>query len=213
MLGIFIYVNIKQIIQEEINDFDWVSNMVSIDIGTCIEFPWGTKGESKHYTITSMDSQVVQLSSNNTDDKQMWGRKKVLEKLGDGTMLLCNKGINESNDFDWTEDIQAVTPIGELVDGDTVKLRIPDTDLLDRVLYDCEEKWTSEDFTNIKFTIDGIDPTIVRRDVICGCQELYSEEFCYEKIHSVRVFSPFMRVMKPITFWLSEDLVKFIKVD
>jgi hypothetical protein len=120
----------------------------------------------------------------------------------------------EINDFDWVKTIPTITPIGELVDGDTVKLRIPDTDLLDRVLYDCEEKWTSEDFTNIKFTIDGIDPTIVRRDVICGCQELYSEEFCYEKIHSVRVSLPLgIYYNRTITFWLSEDLVKFIKVD
>ena len=118
--------------------------------------------------------------------------------------------LEEVNDFDWVKNVPTITPIGELVDGDTVKLLIPDTDLLDRVLYDCEEKWTSEDFTNRKFTIDGIDPRIKRTDVICGCQELYSEGFCGDKIHSVRVSRPLGR---PIIFWLSEDLVKFIKVD
>ena len=74
--------------------------------------------------------------------------------------------LEEVNDFDWVKNVPTITPIGELVDGDTVKLRIPDTDLLDRVLYDCEEKWTSEDFTNIKFTIDGIDPRIKRRKLM-----------------------------------------------
>ena len=98
--------DIKKIILEEVNDFDWVSDIVDIHVGMCIVFPWGTEGESKNWVVSGIEGSDITLTSIDKGVEQVWGIQMVRDKLRNGSFKLCDDTLTESN-FDWTDESEA----------------------------------------------------------------------------------------------------------
>ena len=109
--------NIKKLIQEEIDSFDWVieesiqednvsegffSNMTPTEDhgqGYGSEFDWVKDVEGIHvgmcvdrtgkYVVTQIDGDVVWLTSPDTDRQVQYGVRKLKGLIGNGTMTLC----------------------------------------------------------------------------------------------------------------------------
>ncbi|MHA1988798.1 MAG: hypothetical protein ACW98D_19415, partial [Promethearchaeota archaeon] len=86
----------------ESKDFEWVDKIVDIHVGMCVEFPW--LSEANNYEVIHIEGTDITLSSVDTENEQVWGIQMLRDKLRDGSMTLCQKGVNESNDMDWIKD-------------------------------------------------------------------------------------------------------------
>ena len=93
----------------ESKDFEWVDKIVDIHIGMCVEFPW--LSEANNYEVIHIEGTDITLSSVDTENEQVWGIQMLRDKLRDGSMTLCQKGVNESNDMDWINDINPIPEI------------------------------------------------------------------------------------------------------
>jgi hypothetical protein len=85
--------NIKKIIKEEIDDFEWTKDIEpsNFTVGDCILF------YRVRWTITSIDDGYLTVRSNDFDLSQEWAEAKWLEEtvtelLSDGTMKRCEDG-------------------------------------------------------------------------------------------------------------------------
>mgnify|MGYP003638809402 FL=1 len=77
--------DIKRIIQEEIDSFEWADEVEGIHVGMCLSFP----NHHNRFTITQIDGDVVWLTSPNTDRQVQYGVRKLKGLIGNGTMTLC----------------------------------------------------------------------------------------------------------------------------
>ena len=92
-VNIFIVMNIKKIIKEEIDDFEWAKDIEpsNFTVGDCILF------YRVRWTITSIDDGYLTVRSNDFDLSQewaetVWREDSITELLSDGTMKRCEDG-------------------------------------------------------------------------------------------------------------------------
>ena len=92
--------DIKRIIQEEIDSFEWADEVEGIHVGMCLSFP----NHHNRFIITQIDGDVAWLSfdykslykklgfqdhPNHSDRQVQYGVRKLKGLIGNGTMTLC----------------------------------------------------------------------------------------------------------------------------
>jgi hypothetical protein len=77
--------DIKRIIQEEIDSFEWADEVEGIHVGMCLSF----KNHHNRFTITQISGDVAWLTSPDTDGWVQYGVRKLKGLIGNGTMTLC----------------------------------------------------------------------------------------------------------------------------
>ena len=76
--------NIKRIIQEEMDSFEWADEVEGIHVGMCLSFP----NHHNRFIITQIDGDVVWLTNPDGDEFEYYVRK-LKGLIGNGTMTLC----------------------------------------------------------------------------------------------------------------------------
>jgi len=116
--------NIRKIIKEELDSFDWAESVVGGDVhvGTCLY--WVLE---PHKTLTVIEladhrlpkkKQIISLKSSATDDAYVLWSPIVLSKyLKNGELRICdNERVNES-EFDWADEV----PLPDISLGTKIK--------------------------------------------------------------------------------------------
>jgi len=113
--------NLKRIIREEINDMEWINDIksnkdiaeelfnqtvITKDKGIVkLPFTWTRQSPKKPY----FDLSIRKKYGKDKDSDDIWERYKVL--VNNRLKELTGKGIKESNDMDWINDINPIPEI------------------------------------------------------------------------------------------------------
>ena len=87
--------NLKKIIQEEIDSFDWAKeDTIHFDVGTCLEFHDGRKYMVTSFSKTPSGTEILNTVTR-MGDRGTWKSKglskfHVEEDLNNGTMTFCH---------------------------------------------------------------------------------------------------------------------------
>ena len=83
-MALFIYMNIKRIIQEEIDSFDWTNEVnTTVQVGTCLQEPNGVQ-----WTVHNVSGDIVGVSgSNGRNDNIIMDY--ISTSLNNGSLTYC----------------------------------------------------------------------------------------------------------------------------
>jgi len=104
--------NIKKIILEEINDFDWTDEVddSGLYVGMCLLRPKGPNHASPtKYEVINISGDLVTLKWSVSDRHKPHVRPilNVIKDIESGELSKCDSGLNEN--FDWADDISPYT--------------------------------------------------------------------------------------------------------
>lgn len=127
--------NLRKVIKEEIDSFDWVEETNPISVGTVFRPIYEKSPEQAfYYVIESIDDDMItfrypvypngEFGGGRVPDGQASSGKMpvfgFLDKIRNGKISIINN-ITESNDFEWIDDANpAKRTWEELVVGDTI---------------------------------------------------------------------------------------------
>ena len=104
--------NIKKIILEELNDFDWVGDVMPTEPEVGMEFTLhGEVCTVKHIDSTE-DGKFIGVIFTNSSGSHRLGSYWWKHHVSSGDIGM----VNESNDFEWMEDLNEFT-LGQLYDS------------------------------------------------------------------------------------------------
>ena len=87
--------NIKQIIQEEIDSFEWAKeDTIYFEVGTCMEYQDGRRymvtSFSKTPSGTEILNTVTRMNNKGTWKSKGLSKSHVMDDLNNGTMTFCH---------------------------------------------------------------------------------------------------------------------------